>query len=195
MSSNEIGYLNPTQSNQPPNSLTLEQFIQTVIAGISGFNGAMVRPKWQVNPPRQPQINENWIAFGIGNIIPDANAYVWMNQDDNTNLLRNELLEIQVAFYGPNALENISIFRDGFQITQNLEAMQKAMMGFKEISSANRIPDLINERWVDRYELTLVLVRAVQRFYPILSFASVSGVIHTVLEDPYQQRFETEEPV
>ena len=195
MASNEPGYLLPTSSEQLPGDLSLEDFIQTVITGISGLPGQMVRPKWQLNPPKQPQILDNWIAFGISSITPDANAYNGQDADDNNELKRNETIEVQLAFYGPNAMENISVFRDGLWIQQNLESMFKARMGFRGIGPANRIPDLINERWVDRYEVTLVLVREVVRTYPILSFASVRGVLHTVLDgENYTQDFETEEP-
>ncbi|CAB4149593.1 hypothetical protein UFOVP558_11 [uncultured Caudovirales phage] len=194
MPSNIPGYLTPTSSQPLPGPLSLEDFIQSVIKGISGFAGTLVRPKWQQNPPKQPGIDINWIAFGLVNNAPDANASVTMDDAGVTKLKRQELLEIQVAFYGPAAQENISVFRDGFQIQQNLEAMMLANMGFKECSQAIRGPDLVNERWVERYEMSLFLVRQVQRTYPILSFASASGVIHTVLETPEDIDWETQEP-
>lgn len=177
------GYLLPTSSEPLPGSLSLEDFIQSVIVGISGYNNNLVRPKWQQNPPKNPSIDTDWIAFGIQNNIPDANAYVGMRHDGSTVLSRQEKLEIQVSFYGPNALENISAFRDGFQVTQNLEALFIAGMGFNSIGPALRGPDLLNQRWVDRFETTLVLVRQVQRVYPVLSFASAKGSIHTVIAD------------
>lgn len=190
------GYLTPTSSEPLPGDLTLEQFIQTVIVGISGYAGTLVRPKWQIAPPKQPDIGTDWIAYAVSNIIPDANAYTWLDQDDVDNLQRQEFLEIQVAFYGPNALENISIFRDGFQIQQNLEAMRLANMGFTGITNSQRGPDLVNGRWVERLETTLALVRLVQRIYPILSFASAAGTIHTVVvdNDDYAIQWETGAP-
>lgn len=183
MSSATGGYMAPTSSQPLPGGLTLTQFIQSVIVGISSYNGTLVRPKWQANPPKQPSIETDWIAFGIANILPDANAYTNLRQDGTYELQRQETMDIQVAFYGPNAAENISIFRDGFQVTQNLEALLSAGMGFKGISSAIRGPDLLNERWVERYETVLTLVRLVQRVYPVLSFASASGTIHTVIAE------------
>jgi hypothetical protein len=177
------GYLLPTISQPLPSGLSLEDFIHSVIVGVTGYAGSLVRPKFQVNPPKQPAIETDWIAFAIQNIIPDANAYVGMQPDGTEILARMEKLEIQIAFYGTNALENISVFRDSFQIQQNLEAMRLANIGFNGISTAVRGPDLINQRWVDRYETTLTLVRTVQRIYPVLSFASARGSIHTVIAD------------
>lgn len=176
------GYLVPATSEGLPGGLTLTQFIQSVIVGVSGYAGTLVRPKWQVAPPKQPDIGTDWIAFGIQSTIPDQNAYVGMDVDENTVFQRQESIEIQVAFYGPNSQENISAFRDGFQIQQNLEALNLANMGYRSITPAIRGPDLVNERWVDRYEMSLFLTRQVQRTYPILSFVSAAGIIHTVVD-------------
>ena len=177
------GYLLPV----PPlvGGLSLEDFIQTVIVGVSGYTNTLVRPKYQQSPPKQPDINTNWIAFSIQGNAPDANAYVYIDEHDVTNLRRQETLTIQVGFYGPDAQNNSAVFRDGFQIQQNLESLSIASMGFKDATEPIRGPDLINERWVDRYEMTLVLVRQVRRTYEILPFASAMGVIHTVVNgDP-----------
>lgn len=190
------GYLRPTSSQPLPGNLSLEDFIHSVIAGITGFPGNLVRPKWQVNPPKQPDIGIDWIAFGINEIAPDANAYVNLDKDGNNVLARMEKVQVGIGFYGPNAQENISVFRDGFQIQQNVEALLLANMGFNGISSAVRGPDLVNQRWVERYEVVLTLVRTVQRIYPVLSFASAGGSIHTVVAgNEYNTQWETEEPL
>lgn len=189
------GYLLPaTTQNLPDGVLTLEQFIQTVIVGISGYDPKLVRPKWQVAPPKQPDIDTDWIAYAISINTGDANAYVEIYSDGAYNLTRQEALEIGLSFYGPNAQENISAFRDGFQIQQNLEAMRAAKIGFTGFGPALHGPDLVNERWVDRYETSLFLVRQVLRGYQILSFASASGTIHTVLEDEVTIPFKTPTP-
>lgn len=188
------GYLVPTLSQSLPGELSLEDFIQTVIVGITGYPGPLVRPKWQQSPPKNPDIDVDWIAFGIQINSPDSNAYTSLDKDGNDLLLRMEKIQVQAAFYGPNAQENSSIFRDGFQIQQNLESLKLANMGFNSISDAVRGPDLLNQRWVDRWETTLVLVRTVQRVYPVLSFASARGSIHTVIsENDLTIQWETEE--
>lgn len=188
------GYLVPTSSEPPPGGLTLEDFIQTVLVGVSGIAGTLVRPKWQIEPPKYPDITVNWIAFAIVTNRPDANASVSMDANDVTLLQRQETLSVQLSFYGPDALEKSSIVRDGFQIQQNLEALRLANMGYNGITDAVRGPDLFNERWVDRYESTLTLVRQVQRAYPILAFASAHGSIHTDKEPELIIDWETPDP-
>lgn len=176
------GYLVPSSSQGLPGSLTLEQFIQTVIVGVSAYPGTLVRPKWQVAPPKQPDIGTDWIAFAYALFNTDQNAWVGMDADENTLLKRQEDIEVQISFYGPNAQENISLFHDGFQIQQNLEALMLADMGYRGITPAMRGPDLVNERWIERFEMSLMLTRQVLRTYPILSFVSAGGIIHTVVD-------------
>lgn len=285
------GYLLPSPQPPLPQNLTFKQFLQTVFVGLSGLDPDLVRPRWQPNPPKQPDIFTNWLAIGIVGIEPDANAYLGMvpttnasgtlqvklnPKDQNTVTLngvtitfvniiggsnqvligtlpvhtaenlqaflstsviaglsvanytllgnvititakdagpsgndftlstvgqailfsgatltgggvfvsmsqRHEELEIQCAFYGPDCEEYSSKVRDGFQITQNLEALRSANMGFKGTSRAIQVPDLVNERWVDRFEMSVFLRREIIRTYQILPLLSVDGLIHAEL--------------
>lgn len=178
-----VPYLQPTSTLPIPGGLTLTQFIQTVFVGISALPGTLVRPKWQPEPPKQPDIYANWMAIGIDVASPDANAYVWPNQAGSTQSQRHETLEVGCAIYGPDALETYGLIRDGFQIPQNLEGLRSANMGFVEISPARKIPELINERFINRVQTSVFLRREIQRIYPVLTLISASGVIHTVIGD------------
>lgn len=173
------GYAQPTQTTGQPKGLTITQFIQTVLAGVSALPGPLVRPKWQPEEPTQPDINTNWMAFGIASQTPSFNAYIALNPDDTTQLQRQEQLEIQCSIYGPDALDTLGLITDGLQIPQNLAALLSANMGVVEVTKALHIPELINERFFNRYEMTVVLNRQVQRLYPILKFLSATGIIYS----------------
>lgn len=191
------GYLVPTSSAALPGGLTLNQFIHNVLVGISGLDNTLVRPSWQIEPPKYPAIDVNWMAFGINTITPDANAFVQINNDGSESFQRHEMLEIGLSFYGPELIYYSSLVRDGFQITQNLEALRAANMGFTGVGPQQQVPDLLNERWVNRMTMSLFIRRQIQRVYPVLALVSANGTIHTVLSngDDYNLNFLAEEEI
>ena len=178
----------PALQTIPPN-LTLKQFIQTVLVGISGFDGTLVRPSWQVNPPKQPDIGVDWLAYAVESAEPDFNAYVGYDPDNNPFLQRNELLQIAISVYGPNAYDNYGLIRDGFQMQQNLSQLAVAKMGFAYDTRATHAPDFFGERWIERWRFEIFLRRQIQRTYPVLSFISGSGTIYaqTAKNENYQK--------
>lgn len=176
-----VPYILPSSTTPVSGKLTLTQFIQTVMVGVSGLPGPLVRPKWQPEAPKQPDILTNWMAIGIDVASPDANAWLGVNSDTTSQMQRHELLDISCSIYGPEALETYRLIRDGFQVPQNREALFHANMGFVEISPGRKIPDLVHERWVNRIETNVFLQREIQRVYSVPTLQSAEGVIHTVL--------------
>lgn len=174
-------YIKPTSTVPIPGKLSFNQFIQTVLVGISGLSGFMVRPDWQAEPPKHPDILTNWIAFGLNSAAPDANLWIGVDEDDVTNTQRNQTLEVALSIYGPDFYETYGLLQDGFQIPNNLEGLRSANIGFVEITPAIVAPDLINERWVKRITTSIILRRGIQRVYPILTLLSANGSIHTVV--------------
>jgi len=174
------GYLAPAPSEPLPGNLTLEQFIQQVLVGVSGLPGDLVRERWQVDPPKQPDIFTNWLAFALTEDDSDTNAFNSVNPDGSNIFMRMEALTVQCSFYGPQALHYGKLVRDGFQIGQNREALQLAKMDFAYTGKLTRAPDLVNERWVNRWEMTVNLRREILRTYPILTILSVTGTLYVL---------------
>lgn len=176
------GYLSPAAQSPYPGGLSFRDFLQTVFVGISGLPGNLVRPKWQINPPEQPDVTVNWLAIAVVDDTADANAFVGSDQAGNNLTQRHEDLEVQCSLYGPDSFDIGTALRDGFQVPQNLEALRAANMGFVSATRLTHVPDLVNERWVDRYEMSVFLRREIMRVYPILNFASASGTIRTLVD-------------
>lgn len=176
-------YILPSSTQGLPDGLTLVQFLQTVFVGITGLPGSLVRPKWQPEPAKQPDINTNWLAMGIDVASPDANSYVDTNSLDQVVSQRHELLEISCDIYGPDALETAGLIRDGFQIQTNLESLLIANMAFVEVSPMRHLPDLVNERYINRIIMSTFIRREIQRVYPVPTVLSANGTIHTVVGD------------
>lgn len=169
----------PPAFDTVPPKLTLVQFIQTFLVGLSALPATLVRPAWQQNPPAQPDIDVNWIGFGVKEVTPDANAYTGLNADEVYQLQRNELIEVGLSIYGPNSYDLVGLIRDGAQIGQNLASLLRANMGYAYESPANHSPDFVNGRWVDRFVMSMFLRRQILREYPVVSFLSATGTIYT----------------
>jgi len=178
MSSATGGYL--IQTEVPlPGGLTLNQYLQQVIVGITGMTNTTVRPKWQKNPPKVlPNPEDNFCAFGVRIINPDANAFTKLDEDGEGSVLqRHEELNIECSFYGSDCVKNANNLRDGLQISQNREALTAANIGFKETSATNFVPEVHGQVWFPRCDITVVLKRQVDKTFEVLSFESSVGTI------------------
>jgi hypothetical protein len=161
-----------------PAGLTIERFLHGVIMGITGLTAANVRPRWQENPPKQPDINTNWCGFGITIHEGDANAY-FLQDDDSANLKRHEKIELLCSFYGSAASTNAQALRDGLQLSQNREQLFLAGLGYSSAESIQHVPELVNERWVNRSDITIYFMREIIRTYAILPLLDADGTIET----------------
>lgn len=171
------GYLQ--QVAGPLEGLDLRRFIGTVLVGVSGFEPEMVRPAWQQNPPPVPNIDTNWMAFGITARRADNDPYQSEKDDGQRTIMsRHEELDIMLAFYGPDCLQKAAEVREGFELTQNTESLLLAGMAYIDLSDIIHAPELVNDRYFDRADTTLTIRREVRREYRILNFVSAYGAIH-----------------
>lgn len=175
-------YIEPAETEEIPGDLSVEDFLQAFLVGLTGLPGQMVRAKFQTEVPKEPpSILVNWLAFNIKDGVPDANAYVWTDPLDTlgttVNSQRHEVLDVGVSIYGPLALDIYATIRDGLQIPQNLQALTAANMGLVEIFPSRKLPEPVNERFYNRVETTIILRREVIRTYRVPSLLSARGTI------------------
>lgn len=171
------GYLSALTSF--PTGQDLQRFLQTIIVGITELDPTLVRPRWRRNPPQQPAFDVNWCAFGIVKQTQDANAYLRPPKplDIECRLIRHEDMEILCSFYGPLCLEYAGVLREGLELGQNREQLYQTAMGLRSVSEITRVPELLNDQWFDRADMTIIIAREITRVYQILPFAATEGTI------------------
>lgn len=174
------GYLSPSGA-VPVEDAALDAVLQQAIVGITGLPGAMVRPRWQPTVPKQPEPTANWCALGITRTGPaDFPAIEHDGTGDGQSTLhRHEEFDALVSFYGPAASGYAKTLRDGLYLAQNRETLQAAGIDLIGTSDQTAAPDLINQQWVRRYDVTLSFRRHVARTYPVLNLLSADPAIVT----------------
>lgn len=168
------GYLTPTTG--PVDDQALRRFLQAMIVGVTGLTGPMVRPLWQKNPPPIPSIDTDWIAFGVVEQRPDANPY-YKQKTSSGELIRHEEIDVRCSAYGPACQAYTGRLREALYLAQNRGNLYLAGMGLVGFSKTTHVPDLINDRWFERADITMTLRREIRREYPVLNFVAAQGTI------------------
>lgn len=176
--SRQAGYLGPTSVSQPEGT-SFEDWLHDLFAGITGMPGNLVRPSWQWTPAPRPDVNTDWMAFGINSKLSDFTpAHVHRDTGDGYDIVQeHEIVEIITTFYGPNVDYNVNILRRGLFIDQNRAAMRAAGVGLIETGIARFVPEVFNERWWSRGDMIVNLRREVRLTYPVLTILRAQGPI------------------
>lgn len=175
------GYLSPAGSPAPLEGQALNRFLQQIVVGITGLPGNMVRPRWQAEPPNIPAFGTDWAAIGIVDRKADTFASEIHSPTGNGNdtVYRQEILEVLVTFYGPDADVNASLLREGFAVAQNREILQQNAFGLIAVGDVKTVPEFIKERWIYRVDLPVTFRRAIEYVYPVLNLESGSIIVET----------------
>lgn len=169
------GYLTPTNTALDNNAL--KRFIHSVLVGVTGIDNTLVRPAYQPNQPVIPDIGVDWCAFSIVNRRPAAMPWTKQGEAD-AQLSTNELFDVFVNFYGPNCMGYAAILRDGLQVPQNSSALNDAGMAVIGAQDVIYLPELINDRWFERADITINLNRNLSRTYAILTLLGIEGTLY-----------------
>jgi hypothetical protein len=202
------GFLTPLSSDAD-HGVPFENFLQELVAGITGLPSTLVRPRWQIDPPQEPELNVDWATVGIveetdlnlkaqvrhdphGLITPLADGETERVPEDGTDVLertvRNRIL---VSTFGPNAWEMAARLSDGLAIEQNRYTLQENCIGIINIGPRRVVPELVNNRWQTRVDCSITLNREISRVYPVYTLLSAKGSItanppgDTTITTPY----------
>ncbi len=168
-SSTTGGFLTPNPTPTVLEGDALVNFFQEWAVGVTGLVGANVRPRWQAEPPNIPPDGTDWAAIGIVRRSPDtfaAESHVATGNGYDV-LNKHEILHLICSFYGPNADNYASIFRDGIQIAQNREILTLNSMGLVESGEPIAVPELVKEKWLYKIDLPFSIKRQIIRNYAV----------------------------
>ena len=180
------GPLLPLAPTPPLQGDALDDALTALVIGITGLDGSLVRPRWQPDPPNQPPAAIDWCAIGITSITPDGNATIIHFGGRSVNdpnafdqMQRHEELEVTASFYGPNGASNAGLLRDGLAIAQNREPLVARGMAYINTIGFMALPELVNQQWIRRQDVTLRFRRIVVRNYPVLNIRAADAAVRT----------------
>lgn len=175
------GFLSPVAGTAPLEGQALNRFLQQFVVGITGLPGNMVRPRWQPEPPDIPAFGTDWASIGVTGREADTFASEIHNPAGNGSdtVYRQELLEVLVTFYGPNADQYASYLREGVSVAQNREVLQQNAFGLVSVGDLVTVPELIKNRWIYRVDLPITFRRAIEYIYPVLNLESAEFDLNT----------------
>lgn len=174
------GIISPeTTLPAPHEDDSLDDDIQLLVSAISGLPGQYVRPRWQVNPPKEPAIDVNWCAIGITNQEPEDPPIILHKSegDGYDQMLRYEIITALASFYGPNAKNGAALLRDGLYVAQNRDELRAKSLWLLDVGSIVMAPDLVNLNWRHRADLQFRLKREIIRNYPVKNLVSAQGTV------------------
>lgn len=204
--SSVAGYLVPQASGpQPLEGTALEDFLHDLVAGVTGLAGELVRPRWQPEPDQIPAAATAWVAFGFTRRpiqqFPEIRHDGAANSGEGADIAHiQEVIEMALSFYdlgaGGLADKYCALMRDGVFIAQNREALQRAGFDVREVGSPIPAPVVLKQRWLYRVDLSVTILRQIDRQYAVLNLLKGKGTItgQEAEADPINVPFETPDP-
>jgi len=173
--SSAAGFLRPLSS--PIYDDPLDDYFHEFLVGLSGIPGDLVRPRWQPEPPNQPNFTINWLAFGFPRITEDAFAYQGQGPDNpETGLVqRDEVLTMLMSFYGPQGGQIGKQVSASIQLSQNRAYLRTQQISLIEVEDQIKLPALLKEKWVPRVDINVRFRRRAGWVFAIRSVESAQA--------------------
>lgn len=161
------GYLTPL--SEPLTRQMVEDALHDAVAGITGMDPRLVRPRWQSEPPKQPGHDVTWCSVGVLSWSRDGYPAVEHSGDEGGTdaVLSWKTLSAVASFYGPAADDLADRLMDGLAVEQNRTDLRAAGIALTAVGDPVDAPELINNRWVRRVDLPLSLQMETRRVYGV----------------------------
>lgn len=162
-------YVLPTPLPAVIEDLDLDRIFQANLVGITGLPGRLVRPRWQPEPPNQPDFTENWAALGVTATEADTFAFIRQVDAATVELERDQFITVLVSFYGPASGNYLGLYRDGLSVQLNRLSLTEAGIKLIEVGKARQLPALLKEKWMKRQDIQVEFARRIRRLYTLAS--------------------------
>lgn len=187
MDSSTGGFLTPQSSSELLFGEKLNQIIHDWIMGLTGLNGKVIMPRWQIVPPNLPNsFTTDWMTFGVTRKIRDGYSYISHQVDSSTGLIvesdqstRWQSIFVLCSIYGPNQEFTEASISQGLYIQQNNEYLFQYYIRPIGTNETIIVPELIKNDWVTRWDLEIELSMQVTFNYSVNSILSALGTLNT----------------
>jgi hypothetical protein len=177
------GFLGPLPAPAPVpiDGGALNDFIQTMLAALTGLDPALVRPAFQSEPPDVPDAGVAWMAFRTAQ-RPANDFPALVHHDGYDEFQRHEAIHTLCSFYdlGTSGLADYyaALLRDNLMLPQNAEYLTSQGFGMGFVQDKTAVPVIVKMRWQYRVDMPFVLRRAVVRWYSVLNVAAATGTVN-----------------
>ena len=176
--STTAGYLT-TIGDVPSYDSDLEREVSRWIRGVTGIDTSLVYPRWTDPQPQIPKNGTTWCEFGITTLpgtAPPANIQI---SDEQSEQWTWEQVSVICCFYGPQGASVATLFRAGLYVEQNNAELNRSGLSLVDVGTIYNLPELINNQWVRRYDITVTLSRKNVRTYGIKTILEPNSIINT----------------
>lgn len=165
-----ITYVQPVPQSLDDDALT--DVLQALVVGLTGLDASLVRPRWQPQPPTQPDPMTNWCAIGITTYT--GTDYPEVTYENETGTVhRLERLDVLASFYGPGANTKAKQLREGVYIWQNYALLARSGIKLRGADEITHMPELVNTQYVPRSDVPISFMRMAEHAVPVASILKV----------------------
>lgn len=181
--STSAGYITPS-ADATLSDDSLADALQRMVVGITALPGAMVRPRFQADPPDIPENDQDWCAISVTEMDPPSGNMEQIQDGEadegwgQTNARGYETMTALASFYGPNALRYATRLRDGLLISQNRDAMQTdGDLSLLWFGAIRNVSDYQNTTFRNRFDFPIMLRHRFERNYNVRNIVEIQGSI------------------
>lgn len=168
-----------------PDFVVALDVVRNVLAEISGLDPSMIRRRWQPNPPPMPKAFTDWIALSVDALqsegIPEIDHFDRDISDPeaaNSTARIKQTISFRASCFGPGALNIAESLRAGLSMPFNNVALQEVGLTMLFVDpQLVRSPDLVNGRWIDKWDISFKVGRMACRTFNVRSIASAETTI------------------